>query len=950
MAVVNVNAGRVRVDAYTHNEYTGEEVYTPGSWRTTSGDSTLIREGFWEWIYHNVTNMTFEFPAASVTGTISALTVNLNLSDVSTSAEIRFYLCDALPGNYIDPSLGNYVQLQTKNVSSSSSSFSVTFSNLNVDATKKLYLCVCPHHKADGYPLDMYCVENSSANITVNYPSFGMGISPTAITTQDTAVATFSGRMGRSVSLTIQANNVQLSTATVNADTYTITPQMSWFSTAHVTAMSMQVRVNADDGLRTPVSGQFTLSKPQLSFSFQYATRGTGETQKITFTNKLSQAVTLHFDYAGVQVTSDVTVAASANTYSFTPTLAWFTTAGVTNSTMSVNVTATDGLNRSYKTNFQLKRSAVVANVSPAGGASVTATDEMTWTWSVTGGTTQKSAKVYINDTLAGTVDRSTTSWTSDYRPAAGSVSWYVEVTNNLDIVSRSTATSYTLTYGGQSKLEPVNSTTSGYILRKAINTFSVQIIRDPDYGTPEHDYTLSSPKFYYKKSSAGTWTSVNMTRYDSNRAAYVSIAANTFTADEYNWYVQATDNEGNTRTTATYTIDASAAPITATPVSPVDKIENQNTETVFVWADSSPIESPQQAAELQWSTDNSTWTSLGSVSNAATEYHAPAGAITISGTIWWRVRAQNTDSAWGDWSSGVSYINFGAPVISNVVATNRPRTTISWTVDNQQAYRVTIDSTVYGPFFGADNRSYQIPDYLADGAHRATVEAQNEYGQWSTPVSTNFSVTNVPGGTTVSLQGVFRRDAELGWSSDSSSQEFFVLRDGVKIARVLGYEFLDRTVLGFHTWEILLPLAGGYYAKSNAVFGTLCAETIAIAPLSGGEWLDLERSTDSGRSVTYNLAQSVSVRQFAGQVWPTAEASPYRMLSVSFDVAWAQKDKAQADAFADLIGKPVIWKDCEGAMIGILTAFTRSNSLFYRAFNATIQRIHWEDYIDENR
>ena len=91
-------------------------------------------------------------------------------------------------------------------------------------------------------------------------------------------------------------------------------------------------------------------------------------------------------------------------------------------------------------------------------------------------------------------------------------------------------------------------------------------------------------------------------------------------------------------------------------------------------------------------------------------------------------------------------------------------------------------------------------------------------------------------------------------------------------------------------------------------------------------------------------------MRQFAGQVWPTAEASPYRTLSISFDVAWAQKDKAQADAFADLIGKPVIWKDCENSMIGILTAFTRINSLFYRAFNATIQRIHWEDYIDENR
>lgn len=962
MSTATFNADMYRIDGKNVASWQTPPLYPeqehedfPGNWTSRSNDYGEVYEGFYEEYYnHKIRNISFRIPISSV-GTINSLTVKLTVTNVSTSAKVRAALFDSLPANngvYIDPRTGSYVSLVEPNISTSASNYSITFSGLSIDASKQyLYVVICPQHTNDAYPLSFYVTYSATVEANITYPAFSMSLAPTTITTQETTTASFEGRLGRSVALTISdySSGTTLKTATVNADSYTITPALSWFTTAGVTAMQMTVKVLANDGLRPTIYKTFTLKKPELTFSFQYASIGTGQQQKITFQNRLSQTLTLKFDYAGVRLINDVTV--SADTYTFTPTNDWFTAANISATSISVNVTATDATyNRSYRTNFQLKRSAVVTNVSPASGASVTATDEMTWTWSVTGGTTQKKAELYINNTKVATIDGSTTSWTSNYRPAAGTVSWYVKVTNNLDVVSNSTATSYTLSYSGQSKLVPVNSTTSGYILRKQANTFSAEIIRDPDYGTPEHDFTLSSPKFYYKKSTASSWTSVNMTRISSNRAATVTIAANTFTAAEYNWYITATDNEGNTRTTDTFTINANAAPITATPVTPIDSIENANTETVFTWADSSPIDSAQQAAELQYSTDNSSFSSLGSVSDAATEYRAPAGAIQTSGTIWWRVRAQNTDSSWGSWSSSVSYINFGAPIVSNVVATNRPKTTITWTVDSQQAYRITVDSTVYGPFFGADNRSFQIPDYLPDGVHTATVEAQNEYGMWSSPRTTQFTVTNDPGSSPVTLSGIFRRDAELSWASDSSSQEFYVFRDGVKVAHVRGYEWLDRTVLGFHVWEILQPLAGGYYVKSNAVQGTLCTDTLAIAPLAGGEWLDLTRSTNSGRSVNYNFTQAVAIRQFAGQIWPQAEASPYRTLSVSFDAAWTHEDKAQADAFAAMVGKPVIWKDCEGALIGILTAWTRSNTVFYRAFNATIQRIHWEDYIDEDR
>ena len=55
-----------------------------------------------------------------------------------------------------------------------------------------------------------------------------------------------------------------------------------------------------------------------------------------------------------------------------------------------------------------------------------------------------------------------------------------------------------------------------------------------------------------------------------------------------------------------------------------------------------------------------------------------------------------------------------------------------------------------------------------------------------------------------------------------------------------------------------------------------------------------------------------------------------------------------QARAFEALIGEAVIFKEPgEEAFVGVLSAFQRSHSCPARSYTATVQRIHWRDYVD---
>lgn len=456
-------------------------------------------------------------------------------------------------------------------------------------------------------------------------------------------------------------------------------------------------------------------------------------------------------------------------------------------------------------------------------------------------------------------------------------------------------------------------------------------------------DQTQTNAVFQWRIGSSGEWTEVNPANPTDN---FVTIPADTFpSAEIIQWRVIVTGSSGqNYNSEYIYlftTIDKAAS---ATPISPRDNVEDGSSPIVFRWTVSNPTGSTQTGADLQKWASNA-WADLAHVDGSATTYTAPTNTFG-AGTNYWRVRAYNADAVAGPWSEFVTFTVVAAPAAPTVSADAVPFAVIRWQVNGQQAWRATVDGKAYGPYFGTD-KSFTLPDYLADGEHTVTVEVQGEYGLWSKPGSYIFNVQNVPGDQ-ISLQGDFGIDAALSWDPPSPINDYLIYRDGVQIGHTTEREFTDRTVQGEHEWFVIKRLTGGYYSKSNTVQGELSTEQLALALLSGGNWLELEKTASPTRTESYTVSQTVELFHLAGQEFPEAEASPYKTMQGNFVVAWNLAERVEAAAFEALIGKPIIYKTPSGeTLVGVLQAYSKQTVHFYRAYSATVRRIHWRDYVE---
>lgn len=478
----------------------------------------------------------------------------------------------------------------------------------------------------------------------------------------------------------------------------------------------------------------------------------------------------------------------------------------------------------------------------------------------------------------------------------------------------------------------------SGYVNRHVAQIFEWDLVPDSDYSC-FGSWAQVSAIFSYRAGTSGTWTDVPI----SGSTQDIEISANTLPAGTVQWKVQTTDDQGTTAESEVYTITTTDSAITATPIAPINTIENGDAAIVFEWDTANDNGNPPTGADLQYSTDGSSWSDLGSVSGAATEYSAAAETFS-NGTVYWRVRAYNADSVAGSWSDPVSFVCMAAPPMPVVSATEVPYATISWQSDGQQTYRVTVDGKSYGPYFGT-KKSFDLPDYLSDGQHTATVEVQGSSGLWSHPGSVTFSVTNVPGDP-VALTGKYSRDAALTWTTDSATADFYVYRDDVRIGHTTGTRFTDRFVLGQHSYYVVNKLPGGYYTRSNLSSGTMRSCTRAVAAFAGGGWLEMALSDDSDTEENFSWTMTASERHVTGAAWPVVERSPYTDGSGSYRISFA--DVETGAAFEALRGQRIIVKSRGGnVVIGVMTGYQKTMTNFYLTYVFTVRRCDWRDYVD---
>lgn len=489
------------------------------------------------------------------------------------------------------------------------------------------------------------------------------------------------------------------------------------------------------------------------------------------------------------------------------------------------------------------------------------------------------------------------------------------------------------------SQIEPDNSPTSGWVNPAAENIFAWKFGYAGDYPCAGN-FTQATAVFHWRVGTSGTWTDITPT----GSAQSVTIPANTFPGGTIQWYVSGTDTQGTSSQTSVYTLSTVDSEAVATAIEPSGTVEDGSAPIIFKWSVANDSGSTPTGADLQWSTDNETWTTFAQPRNAETEYSAPAGTFT-AGKVYWRVRAYNRDSTAGSWSNVLQFVSIAAPAAPSVTATALPYAVINWQSAGQIAYRVTIDGKTYGPYFGT-SKSFSAPDYLTDGSHKASVEIQGTYGLWSQPGSVTFSVTNIPGDP-ISLSGIFNRDAALSWSTESTTQNFFVYRDDVRIGHTASLSFTDRLSLGEHEYYVIDKLPNGYYTRSNLVSGEMQSCTQAVAAFDGGEWLETPLSEDSDAEENFTWSAVVSERHVTGSNLPVVEVSPYRSEGASYKISFA--DLQTCATFEALRGQRVIVKSRGGnVMIGILSAYQKVMKQFYITYAFSISKSAWEDFIDD--
>lgn len=517
--------------------------------------------------------------------------------------------------------------------------------------------------------------------------------------------------------------------------------------------------------------------------------------------------------------------------------------------------------------------------------------------------------------------------------PSRAEIEWQIEITDAGGTTTKTSARTFSTT-AAESDATPawpsgsvVNETVKNYFSWRCNRTLGA----DP-----------SRAEAQWSSDGGSTWNDLTPV----NGYFSFTVAANTFpVSSSLSWRVRAYNQDGVAgpwSTPASFsTVDT--LPV-AEPAAPIGTVEAGDGPIAFRWAVQNQSGAAQIRSQLQWAAQGGAWTDLATIDGALTQFEAPANTFA-AGTILWRVRSVNRQQAAGPWSDAASFISVAAPAAPSVNTDAAPFATIIWQVEGQQAYRLTVDGKVYGPFFGTD-KSFTLPDFLADGEHTAAVEVQGLYGLWSQPGSISFTVANTPGDA-LTLQGSFGTDAALTWQTQSQTADFLVYRDGVRIGHTAGGAFVDRLALGQHSYRVVNRLPDGNYTASNEISGRLRSCVTQIALAAGGDWLALRMSENQMNEEQFSFSRTYSLRHISGAEYPVLEMSPYLDGSGRYNAAFATLPEAQA--FEALKGQVVILKSRGGnVVIGALTDLQKRNGEFYIAYEFTVQRCHWEDFVDD--
>ena len=486
-------------------------------------------------------------------------------------------------------------------------------------------------------------------------------------------------------------------------------------------------------------------------------------------------------------------------------------------------------------------------------------------------------------------------------------------------------------------------SPSSGAVVKTEQNIFSWNV---SDEGLCLAALEQTSAVFRWRSGTSGTIHTINV----SGNTQSVTVPANTFAGTtSIQWQVAVTANSGVVTTSDWMTLSTADATPTAAPLSPVDTVIDGSKDVVFQWKHSISTGTAQSKADLQKSTDGSTWTTLATVTGAARQWTCPAGTLTSS-IKYWRVRTYNADGVAGAWSDAAQIVVIAAPTAPSIqIKSTGPRPSISWQTSEQEAYQVELDGKLSGGTHYGTDKTWISPAYLADGNHTVRVRVQNQYGMWSNWGAAALPVTNTPGAA-ITLTVQASSVADLSWQTSGSYDFYLVYRNDKPIAKLTQTQYTDELSSGSTTYQVRGCFDGSSnYGLSSAVTVTITTgQYVTLYGIASGKKVTLKHCGLKNQPVQNAINRDIQYIFMYGSTYPHAERSEFVTKKVGGTAVFLpDEDKAGFDA---LIGELVCLKTQSGEMvIGYLneTSDTSRVNPDKSVVNFSIQQIDYAEVID---
>lgn len=432
---------------------------------------------------------------------------------------------------------------------------------------------------------------------------------------------------------------------------------------------------------------------------------------------------------------------------------------------------------------------------------------------------------------------------------------------NNLSIpITYTEATSFDGTLYPQSSFVDYSKDTA----------FNVEINMNAVYVKP----IMTSGKLFYKKQSESTYRNVSFTGYTG------TIPANTFeNGFIYDVYAELTSQNGHKLTTPSVTYTTVDSIPSVEGISPSNQITNGDIN--FAWNYTNETGTSQYAYDIQYSTDQSTWTTLANhVVSSSTNYQ---GSISTLGTLYWRVRGYNQNDVAGAWSTPLMFINRvapNAPVIISVTQSGRPF--INWSATGQTAFEIVVEDAEGNAVFESGiipstANQYLINEYLPNGQYLIKLKIQNvfgdesDYATYSYFQNIDYSQIGYP---VFNLQAT-DNGVMINITHDDTFSYYYLQRNGITIAKITDDQYLDKFANGITEYTLLGVTSTDLFSSTT---NTIDA-TVKFTRLIGldGTVFDIHERRGAPVDVQKSYEVDFEEAQYLGARLPEINTSKFR-------------------------------------------------------------------------